>query len=46
VADTELGKVFKQAEEPHEPKDYGDHNNAIQDALDLALHGDEAIYKP
>jgi hypothetical protein len=46
VADAELGKVFEQAEYPHDPQDYGNHNNAIQDALDLALHGDEAIHKP
>jgi hypothetical protein len=46
VTDTELGKVLEQAEHPHEPQNYGDHNNAIQDALDLALHGDKAIDKP
>jgi hypothetical protein len=46
VADTELGKVFEQAEYPHDPQDYGNHNNAVEDALDLALHGDEAIHKP
>jgi hypothetical protein len=46
VADTELGKVFEQAENPHEPQNYGNHDDAIQDALDLTLHGDEAVHKP
>jgi len=46
VADTELGEVFEQAEYPQDPKDDSNHNNGIQDALDLALHGDEAVHKP
>jgi hypothetical protein len=46
MADTELGKVFEQAEYPHEPQDQGNHNNGVQNTFDLALHRDEAIHEP
>jgi hypothetical protein len=46
VPDAELGKVIEESEYLQKPKNDGNHDNAIQDALDLALHGDEAVYQP
>jgi hypothetical protein len=46
MSNAELGKVIEEAEYLQKPKNDGNHDNAIQDALDLTLHGDEAIYQP
>jgi hypothetical protein len=46
LAHAELGKVVKQPKDVDEPYDEHDHHNAVQDPLDLTLHGDEAIDQP
>jgi hypothetical protein len=42
----ELGKVVKQSKDVYEPDNEHNHHNAIQNSLDLALHGNEAIDQP
>jgi hypothetical protein len=46
MPDTELRKVFEHAEYPQKPQNYGDHNDRVQDAFDLTLHGDETVDQP
>jgi hypothetical protein len=46
MPDAELGKVVEEAEYLQKPQNDGNHDNAIQNALDLTLHGDEAVYQP
>src|SRR5580692_5704127 len=46
MADAELGQVTKQSEYLQEPQNHGDHYNAVQDSLDLTLHGNEAVNQP
>jgi hypothetical protein len=46
MPDAELGKVLEKTEYLQEPENDDDHYNAIQDSLNLALHGDEAVDKP
>jgi hypothetical protein len=46
VPDAELGKVVKQSKDVDEPNNEHDHHNAVQDSLDLTLHGKEAINQP
>jgi hypothetical protein len=44
MSNTELRDVLEEAEYIQKPQDNGNHYNAIQDAFDLALHGDIAIH--
>jgi hypothetical protein len=46
MADAELSQVIEQAEYLQKPDNYENHYNSVQDALDLALHRDEAVHKP
>jgi len=45
MADAELTQIVEETDNPHQPKNYGDNHNAIQNTLDLTLHGDEPIYQ-
>jgi hypothetical protein len=42
----DAAQAMKEAKDIEEPEDHGDDNDAIEDRLDVALHGDEAIHKP
>jgi hypothetical protein len=44
MPDAELGQVIEKAEYLQKPQNDGNHDYAIQNALDLTLHGDEAVY--
>jgi hypothetical protein len=46
MADSELGDVPKKVEYLQDPNNHYNHHNRIQDALDLALHGNETIHQP
>ena len=46
MPDAELGKVFEETEYFQEPENYRDHDNGVQDTLDLALHRYVAIHQP
>jgi hypothetical protein len=46
MSDTELSKVLEETKYFQKPQNDGNHYNAIQNALDLTLHGDEAVYQP
>ena|ERR1039457_845783 len=46
MAHAELGNIVQKSESLQKPNDYRNHDNAIQDALDLTLHGNEAVYQP
>jgi hypothetical protein len=41
-----LVKIGEKSKYPYEPQNYGNHHHGIQDSLDLALHGNEAVDKP
>ena len=41
-----MGEGVKEPEDVEEPEDDGDHNNTVEDGLDGALHGNEAIHQP
>ena len=45
-ADVDIGKGVEQAEDVEEPQNHGDNYHCIQDGLDCALHGDEAVDQP
>jgi hypothetical protein len=46
MPDTELGEVSEKPKDPQEPKNHGNHHDAIHDPFDLALHWDIAVDKP
>jgi hypothetical protein len=46
MSDAELGDVTEQSEYLQEPQNHGDHYNAVQDSLDLTLHGNETVNQP
>jgi hypothetical protein len=41
-----LGYVVEQSKDVQEPHNDYNHNNGVQDAFDLTLHGDETVYEP
>jgi hypothetical protein len=41
-----LGDVVEQSKDVEEPYNDHNHNNSVQDAFDLTLHGDETVYEP
>jgi hypothetical protein len=41
-----LGKGVKDAKDIEQPQDHADHDDAIEDGLDVVLHGDEPIHTP
>jgi hypothetical protein len=46
MSHTELIKGVEETEYLEKPQNDDDYNNAIQNALDLTLHGDEAVDQP
>jgi hypothetical protein len=46
MPNTELREVIEEPKYLQKPQYDGDNDNAIQDALDLTLHGDEAVHQP
>ena len=46
MSHAKLIKVVEEAEYLEKPQNDDDYNNAIQDALDLTLHGNEAVNQP
>jgi hypothetical protein len=42
----ELPEVIKQTVKIRDPQDQNDDDQAIQNRLDLSLHGDEPVHKP
>src|SRR5450631_1438948 len=42
----ELSNVVHKPKDVDNPKNDGDHNNGVQDALDGSLHGNIAIHQP
>jgi hypothetical protein len=46
LPDAKLGKVVKQSKDVDEPYYEHNHHNAVEDSLDLTLHGKEAIDQP
>jgi hypothetical protein len=45
MAYTKLGKVSEEPERLHEPKNNDNYYNAVQDTLDLTLHGDVPVHQ-
>ena len=45
-SDVDPGQGMKQSENVQEPQNYGDHNDAVEDGFDRALHGDESVHQP
>jgi hypothetical protein len=45
-ANADPGQRVKQSENIQQPQNHGNDNDAVQDGLDGALHGDEAIHQP
>jgi hypothetical protein len=41
-----LKQVVEKTEYSQQPQNHHNHDNAIQNALDLALHGDKAVHQP
>ena len=46
LANVYAAQAVKEAEDIEEPEHHGDDDHAIENRLDVALHGDEAIHKP
>ena len=46
LANVDSAQTMKEAEGIEEPEDHGDDDHAIEDRLDVALHGDETIHQP
>jgi hypothetical protein len=46
MPDAELMKVLEQPEEICDPENQNDDHQAVQNRFDLALHGNEPVYKP
>jgi hypothetical protein len=46
MPNAELGQVSVKAKYLNKPQNNGNHHDGIQDSLDLALHGYEAVDKP
>jgi hypothetical protein len=46
VTNMELRDVIEQIEYLQKPKNNGDYNHCVQDALDRSLHGNEAVNQP
>jgi hypothetical protein len=46
LPNVDSAQAMKQAEDIKKPENHGDDDNAIEDRLDTALHGDEAIHEP
>jgi len=45
-ADADVRQGMKQPKNIQEPEHDGNHHDAVQDGLDVALHGDKAIHQP
>jgi hypothetical protein len=45
-ANVDPGQRVKQPENIQQPQNHGDDDDAVQNGLDGALHGDEAIHQP
>jgi hypothetical protein len=46
MADVKLREIAEEPKYLQKPKNYSNHNNAVEDSLDLPLHGDKAVDKP
>jgi hypothetical protein len=46
AANVNTGQGVKQSKNIQQPQNDGDDYHAVQDGLDLSLHGDEAIHQP
>jgi len=42
----DAGEGTEKAKDIQQPQNNSDHNDTVEDRLDSALHGDEAVHKP
>jgi hypothetical protein len=45
-SNVDSGNVVEESKDVQEPQNHGNDHNAVQNRLDLSLHGDEAIHQP
>ena len=46
VADSDAGKIAKNAEQIEQPNDDGDENHDVHDFLNAGLHRNVTVYEP